>query len=132
MFSAGHGELGANSPAQRNPSICSLKHSTLHYLAPRSLKAKEVDWRSQAAEILITQSQPEHWAPYPRSKGIGAGGMDGWMLVGSGEVVELSRRAGLGLGCGPSWVSHPAGWEQAGGREGREAGRPGAGRMGRV
>lgn len=38
---------------------------------PRSLKAKEVNWASQAAEILITQSQPEHWDPYPRSKGMG-------------------------------------------------------------
>lgn len=52
------------------------------------------------------------------------------MFVGPGEVVELSRRAGLGLGCVPSWVSHPAGWEQA--REGGEAGQPRAGRMGRV
>lgn len=90
------------------PSITSL---------PRSPKAKEVNWASQAAEILITQSQPE-----PGTLGVrGLGQGDGWMLVGPGEVVELSRRAGLGLGSVPSWVSHPAGWEQAcegGGRGG--------------
>lgn len=89
------------------PSITSL---------PRRLKAKEVNWASQAAEILITQSQPE-----PSTLGVrGLGQGDGWMLVGPGEVVELSRRAGLGLGSIPSRVSHSAGWEQAG--EGGEAG----------
>lgn len=96
MSADGHGELGANSLARGKSKYMCLETVLPSITStPRSLKAKEVNWASQSAEILITQGQAEHWAPYPRSK--------------KGRKGSLGRWWGCQVGQDQAWAAFQGG-----------------------